>query len=208
MPGTALAIFENSSALSLDFATPNSAPAAPAACSGVPPISFESALTSSGLAFAAATEPRRSVSVPSRQSLARAVSEPPGRQPSPRRKRSRDSFALSCDLHHQVTERLLATAPTTSGRGPLNDPVSRLAHQLPCGTGNRLTTVGWVSIELWLYVEGMGQRQAVVHIPVRCDRFYWPLHAFWNGHDDTTSTTLAVAKTGPAKAGRHGEWNS
>src|SRR5262245_32852295 len=55
MPGTALAIFVNSSAFSLDFATPNSAPAAPAACSGVPPISFDSAVTSSGLAFAAAT---------------------------------------------------------------------------------------------------------------------------------------------------------
>jgi hypothetical protein len=36
------------------LATPNSAPAAPAACSGVPPISFDSAETSSGLALAAA----------------------------------------------------------------------------------------------------------------------------------------------------------
>ena len=54
MPGTAVAICEKSSGVSRDFATPNSAPAAPAACSGVAPISFDSAPTSSGLALAAA----------------------------------------------------------------------------------------------------------------------------------------------------------
>src|SRR5688572_2294497 len=54
MPGTAVAICEKSLGLRRDFATPNSAPAAPAACSGVEPISFDSAPTSSGLALAAA----------------------------------------------------------------------------------------------------------------------------------------------------------
>ena len=54
MPGTALLTCENSSALRRDFATPNNAPAAPAACSGVEPISFESSFTRSGLALTAA----------------------------------------------------------------------------------------------------------------------------------------------------------
>jgi phosphatidylglycerol:prolipoprotein diacylglycerol transferase len=54
IPGTALDTCENSSALRRDFATPNNAPAAPAACSGVAPISFDSASTSTGLAFTAA----------------------------------------------------------------------------------------------------------------------------------------------------------
>jgi hypothetical protein len=54
IPGTAVAICEKSSALRRDFATPKSVPAAPAACSGVALISFESAPISSGLALAAA----------------------------------------------------------------------------------------------------------------------------------------------------------
>src|SRR6187551_700311 len=54
IPGTAVAICENSSGLRRDFATPNNVPAAPAACSGVAPISFESAPISSGFALAAA----------------------------------------------------------------------------------------------------------------------------------------------------------
>src|SRR5688572_13430476 len=54
IPGTAVAICENSSALRRDFATPNSVPAAPAACSGVAPISFDSAPTNSGFALTAA----------------------------------------------------------------------------------------------------------------------------------------------------------
>src|SRR4029079_7661415 len=53
IPGTAFDTWENSSGLSWDCATPNSAPAAPAACSGVAFSSFDSAPTSSGLAFAA-----------------------------------------------------------------------------------------------------------------------------------------------------------
>src|SRR5262245_44637344 len=54
MPGTAADTCENSSGFRRDFATPNKAPAAPAAWGGVAPISFESAPTRSGLAFAAA----------------------------------------------------------------------------------------------------------------------------------------------------------
>src|SRR3954469_14580523 len=53
MPGTALATCEKSAGFKRDFATPNRAPAAPAACSGVDPISLDSAPTSSGLAAAA-----------------------------------------------------------------------------------------------------------------------------------------------------------
>src|SRR5262245_14489987 len=53
MPGTALLTCEKSAGESLDFANPNSVPAAPAARSGDAPISFESSLMSAGLAFAA-----------------------------------------------------------------------------------------------------------------------------------------------------------
>src|SRR4030095_4594648 len=55
IPGTALDTCENSSGFRRVLARPNSAPAAPAACSGVAPNSFESCPTSSGLALAAAT---------------------------------------------------------------------------------------------------------------------------------------------------------
>src|SRR6185436_3002863 len=54
MPGTALDTCENSSGFRRDFASEKSAPAAPADCSGVAASSFDSAPTSSGLAFAAA----------------------------------------------------------------------------------------------------------------------------------------------------------
>jgi len=54
MPGTAPDTCENSSGFRRDFASEKSAPAAPADCSGVAASSFDSAPTSSGLAFAAA----------------------------------------------------------------------------------------------------------------------------------------------------------
>src|SRR5262245_35908270 len=54
MPGTADETVEKSLAARRDLATPRSAPAAPAACSGVLPISLASELTRSGLALAAA----------------------------------------------------------------------------------------------------------------------------------------------------------
>src|SRR5262245_55302911 len=50
IPGTAFATWENSLGAIFDLATPNNAPAAPADCSGVEPISFDNAATSSGLA--------------------------------------------------------------------------------------------------------------------------------------------------------------